>query len=79
MHAKFTWVSWVQKTNMVYIVQNQNETAAERKITTKEKRIEMEKSVFYLAKWTDFIPDNLFLYYYYNKCISLLDQIKQPI
>lgn len=48
MHAKFTWVSWVQKTNMVYIVQNQNETAAERKITTKEERIEMENQYFTL-------------------------------
>lgn len=39
MHAKFTWPSWVQKRNMVYIVHNQNETAAKRKITTKEERI----------------------------------------
>lgn len=48
MHAKFTWVSWVQKTNMVYIVQNQNETAAKRKITTKEERIEMVNQYFTL-------------------------------
>lgn len=48
MHAKFTWVSWVQKTNMVYIVQNQNETAAKRKITTKEERLEMENQYFTL-------------------------------
>lgn len=48
MHAKFTWASWVQKTNMVYIVHNQNETAAKRKITTKEERIEMGNQYFTL-------------------------------
>lgn len=33
---------------MVYIVQNQNETAAKRKITTKEERLEMENQYFTL-------------------------------
>ena len=57
MHAKFTWASCVQKTNMVYILYNQNETAVKRKITAKKER--NCKSIFCLAKWTDCTPDNL--------------------
>lgn len=47
MHAKFTWASCVQKTNMVYILHNQNETAAKRNITT-ERRIEIINQYFTL-------------------------------
>lgn len=50
MHAKFTWESCVQKTSMVYILYNQNETAAKRK-TNKEKEVKNRnlKSIFDLA------------------------------
>lgn len=48
MHAKFTWASCVQKTNMVYILYNQSETAVKRKITTKKERIQIVNQYFTL-------------------------------
>lgn len=51
--CKVHWASCAQETVMVYILYNQNETAAKRKITKRRKN-RNGKSVFYLAKWTDF-------------------------
>lgn len=65
---------------MVYILYNQNETAAKRKINNKtEIKNRNSKSIFDLAKWTDFTPDNLSLCYYYDKRLSLLVRIKQSM
>lgn len=65
---------------MVDILSNRNETAAKRKNNNeKEIKNRNSKSIFDLAEWTDFTPDNISLCYYYNKCFSLLVRIKQPI
>lgn len=79
MHAKFTWDSCVQKTSVVYILYNQNKTAAKGKNNQKEIKNGNSKSIFYLARWTDFTPDNIFVSYCYNKCFHLLMRIKEPM
>lgn len=56
-------------------------TKMKQQLKEKERRRKNRnsKSIFDLAKWTDFTPDNLSLCYYYNKCFSLLVRIQQPM